>query len=305
MFVFACIVALSGLWCWVCRSGRVRGVTWALWTFAALAPIACCFGDGIDRLDAALAPGVGLLAKALLIALGLAGSAWFTRHQLSVAKLRAVQASGEVLWRLPWPLVAGSAAAAVWGGVCFYQSVAAEPAQPAGAPELPPFVQWARTEETKGVTDRGNLINLIAPQNPQDFRPILMSELFGGRFNERLVQVAPPDGRSDCHGWIFTGGAFGIVGEALRIILLDNGYAPVHPPRPGDLVVYRDADGVVAHSGIVRLVENDLILVESKWGPQACYLHRVLDQPYAASYEFYRSPRDGHLIRLVSANGQL
>src|SRR6185503_14107368 len=116
-----------------------------------------------------------------------------------------------------------------------------------------------------------------------------------------------PDNRANCHGWVFTGGWFGIAGQDVDKILLDNDYDRVEQPRPGDLVIYRDTEGRAAHSGIVRLAEGDLVLVESKWGAQARYLHRLLDQAYATTYEFYRSPRHGHFISLgqVNAPGRL
>src|SRR5205807_1160464 len=78
--------------------------------------------------------------------------------------------------------------------------------------------------------------------------------------------AAPPDATSNCHGWVFTGGRYWVKGGAVEDILRDNGYRTVEDPRPGDLVVYRDDQGAVSHTGVVSSVGADgLVLVESKW----------------------------------------
>lgn len=295
-FVAACALCLSALWCWLCRRGRVSRVTWALWTVASLVPLALCFSDAGRRLDIALSQPVALAAKAVLIALVLATAVW-----LALRRSRAAQHASTAR-RLSWQLLLANTVAAAWAAFCFHEAVGPGPP---GTPTLPPFVRWVRALDTQGVTDLGTFLNLIVPDNPEDFQPIPLSALFGDHFRERLIETGAPDGRSDCHGWIFTGGTYGVGGDAVRLILLDNGYDQVQQPRPGDLVVYRQPDGTMAHSGIVRLAEEDLILVESEWGPQARYLHRLMDQPYATRYEFYRSPREGHRIRLVLAEAGL
>jgi hypothetical protein len=107
----------------------------------------------------------------------------------------------------------------------------------------------------------------------------------------------------DCHGWVFAGGLYWVCGEAVEEILADNGYRPVSGPRPGDVVIYRNPDRDILHSGVVRgTTPSGLVLVESKWGLGGVFLHPVDRHPYGGSaHTYYRSPRAGH--RLHEAPG--
>jgi hypothetical protein len=115
----------------------------------------------------------------------------------------------------------------------------------------------------------------------------------------RLLRTGAASWGSNCHGWVFTAGQYLLAGEAVDPILRDNGYQPVATPRPGDLVVYRAGhSGSVAHTGVVRLADPDLLLVESKWNELGVYLHRPEDYHprLGLTCEYYRSPRRGHLL---------
>jgi hypothetical protein len=116
---------------------------------------------------------------------------------------------------------------------------------------------------------------------------------------EQVIPVAPPDGRSNCHGWVFTGGQYLVPGSAIETILADNEYRQVKQPRAGDLAIYRTADGNVAHSGVVYAVTSDcVVLVESKWDFGARYVHPADVHDYSGSQcAFYHSPREGHRLR--------
>jgi hypothetical protein len=112
-----------------------------------------------------------------------------------------------------------------------------------------------------------------------------------------LIRTGPADPESNCHGWVFAFGEYVIDGEAIDTILEDNGYAEVAAPQEGDLIVYRGADGIVEHTGVVREVSpSGAILVESKWGSQGRYLHAPADQPYWRAWGFYHSEREGHRL---------
>src|SRR5207247_1932023 len=81
-------------------------------------------------------------------------------------------------------------------------------------------------------------------------------------------------------------------------ILWENEYDVVERPAAGDVIVYRDGTGHVVHTGIVRFAQDDLVVVESKWGGRGRYLHQPLDQAYSTSFQYYHSPRPGNLIQV-------
>jgi hypothetical protein len=114
------------------------------------------------------------------------------------------------------------------------------------------------------------------------------------------VRIADTDPRSNCHGWVFTGGRYGISELAVGALLQDNGYHQVDAPLPGDVVVYRDASGKVSHSGrVYRVHETGETWIESKWGPGGRYRHLPLDQCYSGKPEYYRSERPDRFALVV------
>jgi hypothetical protein len=120
----------------------------------------------------------------------------------------------------------------------------------------------------------------------------------------RLLRAGEPSWASNCHGWVFTAGRYLIDGDAVDLILQDNGYQRVEAPQAGDLIVYRSsAQGAVAHTGVVRVAAPDLLLVESKWSELGVYLHRPEDYHprLGLAYDYYRSPRHGHLLHGLEA----
>ncbi len=119
------------------------------------------------------------------------------------------------------------------------------------------------------------------------------------RMPNRVFQVAPADGRCNCHGWVFANGEFLLRGRDVEWILEDNGYEKVDTPQRGDVIVYRLSGNQVVHSGVVHAVCVDgEVQIQSKWGIGGRYLHPP-EVGYAGDFCYYRSPRDGHqLIRL-------
>lgn len=118
--------------------------------------------------------------------------------------------------------------------------------------------------------------------------------------SDRLIRTAAPDPSYNCHGWVFTGGRFWVKGAAVEPILEDNGYYPVSGPRAGDLAVYRDDQGAIVHTGLVRAAAGEsFILIESKWGRLGRYVHAPHVHCYPAGCTYYRSPRAGHLLQGV------
>ena len=105
--------------------------------------------------------------------------------------------------------------------------------------------------------------------------------------------------QTNCHGWVFTDGKYIIRGSSVERILKDNAYERVAEPGPGDLIVYRDADNSIMHTGVVKAIGKDgYSLIESKWGFHGRFLHESKVQAYSDSYAFYRSPRNGHLLKV-------
>src|SRR5260370_3038105 len=150
------------------------------------------------------------------------------------------------------------------------------------------------------VTDRGRLVPLY--EAISTFDDPANGEL--KRHEERLPRnsaghlpgTGDPDVATNCHGWIFLGSGFCLLGEDIPKILEDNGYEKVSRPRPGDLVIYHDAQAKVLHSGLVRFVDDRMALVESKWGTLGRYLHAPENQPYSQEWTYYPTLRLNHLL---------
>src|SRR5262249_35772795 len=150
-------------------------------------------------------------------------------------------------------------------------------------------------------TDSGRAVALFENDPPANSKgsPSETELEIGRKALLRVLRVAKPDPKYDCHGWVFTGGQFWGMSTSVDDILTANVYARVLEPRLGDLVVFRDRpDGTVMHSGIVQSVTGPDVLVESKWGNLGRYLHAPADQPFGKSWTFYRSPRAGHQLRI-------
>ncbi len=161
----------------------------------------------------------------------------------------------------------------------------------------------ADTESTgaRAVTDRGREIVLAhyALQNEGALGRREQSFLSGQLSHYHIVRTADPDANYNCHGWVFTDGRYNVSSTDVTEILEDNGYHSICQPEVGDLIVYRDEGGQVEHTGVVRFVAGRrFVLVESKWGPFGRYLHVPAAQPYGGHYSYYRSKRNGHLLRL-------
>jgi len=141
------------------------------------------------------------------------------------------------------------------------------------------------------ATDGGQPIRLFAfaPKDEIDPEPIPAG------YAQRIIRTAPPDKTSNCHGWVFTGGRYCLVGRDVELILRDNGYEQVSDPMAGDLVIYRDG-GEIVHTGLVRAT-GDLTMVESKWSVGGRYLHAPADQGFGRSWAYYRTARASHVLK--------
>lgn len=156
--------------------------------------------------------------------------------------------------------------------------------------------------DSTAVTDKGSPLRLQTAArvhfNPEEFQR-MQSELL-----ERvgmLDTVTPlPLGwvNANCHGWVFTGGTHFVVNEEVQTILDDNGYQTVGSPRAGDVAVYRNSRGDIIHTGLVRSIDQNKVLVESKWGHCGVFLHPSDVHPYElAECTFYRCNRADHIVK--------
>lgn len=119
-------------------------------------------------------------------------------------------------------------------------------------------------------------------------------------YSGSMIQRAPAGPLANCHGWVFLDGQYLISGDAVQRILDDNAYEVVEEAIAGDVIIYRDDNRNIVHSGLVRGVLNDgTIIIESKWGVEGVFLHKPLDTPYSILFDYYRSPRPTHRVKIV------
>jgi hypothetical protein len=246
--------------------------------------------------------GIGLCATATgrmsvlggpaLVLAALLGLAWAARSD-RVGHALAAAAALARLPRVQWialavgcPLVA--LALAAW--VAPRQDIQQPPPWP-----LPPGT---------AVTDRG--IDVFVSESVHGAGPATALSASEARslrtsgLGRRVLPVAPPDWRYNCHGWILGGGRYLIPDASVELVLMDNGYRLTDQPRPGDLIVYRDSRGLICHTALVRVVQEEgELLLESKWAWMGRYLHPPDATPYGRNWSCYRSPRPGHLLRFL------
>lgn len=155
--------------------------------------------------------------------------------------------------------------------------------------------------EQVAVTDTGRQIPLyrweVADAEFREYRQNAATRL--SLIAKAAIPRSSSNMHSNCHGWVFSNSQFLLQGRYVEWILRDNGYTRTSSPGPEDLVVYRDEQGAIVHTGVVRGVLDDgTIMIESKFGLDGLYLHEPLAQPYATDYVFYHSDRHGHAIAI-------
>ena len=114
------------------------------------------------------------------------------------------------------------------------------------------------------------------------------------RFQQMLprAQLRSARGNHNCMGLAFAARRTAIDIDHLPTILQEDGYRPLgdaEVPREGDLVAYRNEDGY-SHVGLVWTPgEHDEMLVLSKWGALAEFLHPLREVPpaYGSEVEFW------------------
>jgi len=176
-----------------------------------------------------------------------------------------------------------------------------------GQANLPMLPSIIAVPEAVAVTDSGRSLPLYRFEVPDD-ATLSSAETLGNDIGEKVI-VSESDEvptNSNCHGWVFTDGHYFIGNDLVDLILKENGYQLVEEPDLGDLIIYRDEQGLPIHTGIVKAIGKDhFVLVESKWGGMPVYLHRPLDQVYSTHYAYYHSPRDSHRLHIETRDGTM
>ncbi len=153
---------------------------------------------------------------------------------------------------------------------------------------------------TEALTDKGRSIGLFHFKIHSTAAEI-QQFIDANEDRSQIIRLQEPNSAANCHGWVFTGGAFGIRDPEIMSILSDNGYAEVSDPREGDLAIY--ISNRVTHSGLVRMADKHApVLIESKWGPLGVYLHTIDQQPFPGACHFYRCSRPDHLLVMRPTN---
>jgi len=166
--------------------------------------------------------------------------------------------------------------------------------------ESDPYV----ADETRlAKTDRGSGIHMMSVAESQSADQLAASEhqtLASIQLADYVIRRAPAGDASNCHGWVFAGGKFAIRGAEVETILAENQYETVTAPVPGDLCLYRNDVGGVAHTAIVRSVLDDgTVLVEGKWGRLGVFLHPVERSTYGTNFSYHRTDRGTHVLRSI------
>jgi hypothetical protein len=169
------------------------------------------------------------------------------------------------------------------------------------AEDVPLAQRSVPARKVHAETDRGRPVGLywvadansyLTPVQEQEVQHVQIRLL-------RLIRSAPADERYNCYGWVFTDGTYWVYETDIPQILQDNGYREVEVPEAGDLILYRDAEGQIAHCGLVRVAGADgLILIESKWGEMGRFIHRPEDCTYGGRWTYYHTDRPGHCLTI-------
>lgn len=272
-----------------------RFLLWSRVTAFAAAMTLCLIAvDGLNLAyrklgsDSRLAGTVAVIATAMLLA-------WL--------HLKHSRTPWERFCRRPsaWFLLVSSVALAAWSSHQFQERLK-PPAKKMLLIALPPGKQRQQVHEFVVLTDRNHPIKVYrldeVATDPMDNE--LPEKDFSVEYNGTMIQRASSGLLANCHGWVFLDGQFLITGDAVQRILDDNEYEVVEEALAGDVIIYRDNNRNIVHSGLVRGVLNDgTIIIESKWGVEGVFLHNPLDTPYSVLFDYYRSPRPTHRVKIV------
>lgn len=165
-------------------------------------------------------------------------------------------------------------------------------------------------------------VGVIAPMNPYPGRTIIVqtytgldipnsidadldpgviwSAKRGNPFVGTATELGPATGRYNCHGLVFASRRTNIppagMPDAVTVddLLVHDRYEHVQPPvRVGDIVIYRQGNGEIEHTGLVSRIDTlgnqAVIFVRSKWGALEEYEHHERQCSYGdCRIEYWR-----------------
>lgn len=192
-----------------------------------------------------------------------------------------------------------------WSASRFYVVAAVVPLEDWNLPVAPPGAQYV-IEDFMIVTDKGNRLPLFGWNvSDEDFHSFSAVTEKNFQSNFQSIRRETSNEESNCHGWVFAEGKYLLFGEQVEEILRENGYQVVAKPAVGDVIVYRSHSGAILHSGLVQSVfGNGEVLIESKWGISARYLHLPKDQPYGELFQYYHTERGKHSVCIVAGSDE-
>jgi hypothetical protein len=272
-------------------------------SFASRASLRCLFAVGLlplvdigQWLSAPLQETGRLLAQALTLGGGL-----LLGRRICLAMECPATTSRNLRLRVSAGLLAAALPTMLWCSHRLHEAPGQDAEQlPEFDLPLPTAENLAEVAEVDFRTDRGARIPVYRFADghgvPEE-QLVARLQARAPAFTQSAIQQAPAELRANCHGWVFAGGEFIVRGAAVDQILQDNGYRAVSEPQPGDVIVYRDIDNHVLHTGVVKATGNDgFLLIESKWGLHGRFLHEPQHQSYSSDFAYYRSPRRGHRL---------
>jgi len=242
----------------------------------------------------AVALKAGGIALGALAAFAVLGSDWLARR--AVATGAALRKPGA-----RWGIATLSGLfLALGAGIAFDR--ADQAAMDETTRDIEALVGKPRSHPFTGARLATDLGTTVTAREPDEVRPTAaLSEpelrlLADGKHHDNVIRLGPASDRSNCHGWVFTGGQFILSPDDVELILKENGYEQVQTPRTGDVVVYRNASGV-SHTAIVRYTApGQPVLVAGKWGVLGVFLHPVDKSCYGTEFAYYRTARGGHVV---------
>jgi hypothetical protein len=259
--------------------------------FLGLSSIGVLLIDLIDESHVSLQGGLRIgLNLGFVFAIVLVG--------IAMARSLSQATQGKPLWVYSWVLASVFLLAGGLSIVRLYQRVANLELFGIGN-ALPGMVEDA--SDFYGLTDKGRVVPVFR-FSADKAKLAAYTAGFLQRFSQFKTTVILREEASEktnCHGWVFTGGRHLLRGDGVAMILADNDYRVVDVPASGDIVIYRDACGVILHTGLVQgVLKEGTVMIESKWGIDQRFLHLPEQQPYSQNYQYYHTDRGDHLIEI-------